>query len=70
MVDAGDLDFRAAHALGDDVRRFRDDQFARAGDTAGRAEFRVFREQIFHTVEDEQRHALGGGRIMFGDVST
>ncbi len=35
---------------------------------AGRAEFRIFRQQILNTVEDVQGDALCGGRIMLGDV--
>jgi hypothetical protein len=68
VVDARDLDFRAAHAVGDDVGRFGYHEFARAGDAAGRAEFRIFREQVLDAVEDVQGDALCGGRIMFGDV--
>ena len=68
MVDADDLDFCAAYAVGSDVGRFGNDQFARAGDAARRAEFRVFRQQIFDAIEDVQGDALGGGRVMLGDV--
>jgi len=42
VVDAGDLNSRAAHAVGDDVGRFWYHQLARAGDAAGRAELRIF----------------------------
>ena len=68
MVDARDLNSRAAHAVGDDVGRLGNDEFAGAGDAAGRAELRIFREQVLNTVEDVQGDALCGGRIMFGNV--
>jgi len=68
VVDARDLNSRAAHAVGDDVGRFGYHEFARTGDAARRAELRIFRQQIFNAVEDVQGDALCGGRIMFGDV--
>jgi hypothetical protein len=52
----------------DDVGCFAYDEFARAGDAAGRAELRIFRQQVLNTVEDMQGDALCGGRIIFGDV--
>jgi hypothetical protein len=69
VVDARNLDFRVAHAVGNNVGRFRYYQFARAGDAAGCAEFRIFRQQAFDAIEDVQGDALRGGRIMFGNVS-
>ena len=69
VVDAGNLDFRVAHAVGNNVGRFGYHQFARAGDAAGGAEFRIFRQQVFDAIEDVQGDALCGGRIMFIDVS-
>ena len=52
MVDAGDFDARATHAVGDNVGRFGLDQFPRAGDPAGGPELRVFGEELFDAVED------------------
>jgi len=52
VVDAGNLDFRVAHAAGNNVGRFGYHQFARAGDAAGCAEFRIFRQQVFDAIED------------------
>ena len=69
VVDARNLDFRVAHAVGNNVGRFGYHQFARAGDAAGCAEFRIFRQQVFDAIEDVQGDALCGGRIMFIDVS-
>jgi hypothetical protein len=37
---------------GDDVGRFRDDEFARSGDAARRPELRVFGEEMFDAVQD------------------
>jgi hypothetical protein len=54
-----------AHAVGNNVGRFGYHQFARAGDAAGCAEFRIFRKQIFDAIEDVQGDALCGGRVMF-----
>jgi hypothetical protein len=68
VVDARDFDFRVAHSVGNDVGRLGYHEFAGAGDAAGRAELRIFRQQIFDAVEDVQGDALSGGRIMFGDV--
>jgi len=59
-----------AHAVRNDVGRFWYHELACAGDAAECAEFRIFREQVFDTVEDVQRDALCSGRIMFGDVRT
>jgi hypothetical protein len=64
VVHAGDFDACAAHAVGDDIRRFGDDPLVRAGDAAGRAELRVLCEEL----EDVQGDALGSCRIMLGDV--
>ena len=69
MVDARNLDFRVTHAVGNNVGRFGYHQFARAGDAAGCAEFRIFRQQVFDAIEDVQGDALCGGRVMFIDVS-
>jgi hypothetical protein len=63
-----DLNSRAAYAVGDDVGRLGNDEFADAGDAARRAEFGVLRKQVLEAVEDVQRDALCGGRIMFGNV--
>src|SRR5450759_4781681 len=52
VVDARNLDFRVAHAVGNNVGRFWYHQFARAGDAAGGAEFRIFRQQVFDAIED------------------
>ena len=68
MVDARNLDFRVTHAVGNNVGRFGYHQFARAGDAAGCAEFRIFRQQVFDAIEDVQGDALCGGRVMFIDV--
>jgi hypothetical protein len=68
VPSARNLNSRAAHAVGDDVRRFRYYEFARSGDAAGRAEFRVFRQQVLNAVEDMQGNPFCGGRIMFGNV--
>jgi hypothetical protein len=51
-----------AHAVGNNVGRFGYHQFARAGDAAGGAEFRIIRQEVFDTVEDVQGDALCGGR--------
>ena len=69
MVDAGDFDARATHAVGDNVGLFGDDQFPRAGDPAGGAELRVFGEELFDAVGDVEGDALGGCRVVLGDVS-
>jgi len=68
VVNARDFDFRAAHAVGNDVGRFGYHEFARTGDAAGCAEFRIFRQQVLDAVEDVQGDALCGGRVMLGDV--
>ena len=68
VVHARDFDFCPAHAVGDDVGRFGYHEFARTGDAAGCAEFRVFRQQVLDAVEDVQGDARCGGRIMVGDV--
>ena len=67
VVDAGDFDARATHAVGDNVGRFGDDQFPRAGDPAGGPELRVFGEELFDAVEDVEGD--GGCRVVLGDVS-
>jgi hypothetical protein len=69
VVDARNLDFRVAHAVGNNVGRFGYHQFTRAGDAAGCAEFRIFHQQVFDAIEDVQGDALCGGRVMFGYVS-
>ena len=66
VVDAGDFDARATHAVGDNVGRFGDDQFPRAGDPAGGPELRVFGEELFDAVEDVEGDALGGCRVVLG----
>src|SRR5450756_2541698 len=58
VVDARNLDFRVAHAVGNNVGRFWYHQFARAGDAAGCAEFRIFRKQVFDAIEDVQGDCL------------
>ena len=68
VVDARNLDFRAAYAVGDGIGRFGNDEFARSGDAARRAKLRIVRQQVLNTVEDMQGDALCGGRIMFGNV--
>ena len=68
MIDRRDFDFCAAHAVGNDVGRFRYDEFTRAGDETGSAEFRIFRQQVFDTVEDVKGDAFGRGGILLGDV--
>ena len=65
----GQSRFSSGHAVGNNVGRFWYHQFARAGDAAGCAEFRIFRQQVFDAIEDVQGDALCGGRIMFIDVS-
>lgn len=62
VVDTRNLDFGRAHPVGDDVGRFGYHEFTRAGDAAGRAKFRVFREQVFYAIEDVQGDALCGGQ--------
>jgi hypothetical protein len=68
VIDARNLDFRVAHAVGNNVGRFGYHQFACAGDAAWGAEFRIFRQQVFDAIEDVQGDALRSGRIMFIDV--
>ena len=68
VVDARDFNSRAAHAVRDDVGRFGYHEFARTGDAAGCAEFRIFQQQVLDAVEDVQGDALCGGRILLGDV--
>ena len=68
MVDACNLDLCTAHAVGDDVGSFRYHELAGAGDAARRAELWIFRQQILDAIENVQRDALCGGRIMFGDM--
>ena len=70
MVHASDLDCCLADAVGDNVGRFRDYEFARSGDAAGIAELRVLGEEMFDAVQDVERDAVCGGRVMFGDVCT
>src|ERR1700720_3407269 len=40
---------RICNVQGDDVGRLGNDEFAGAGDAAGRAELRIFREQVLNT---------------------
>jgi hypothetical protein len=68
VVHAGDFDRRPANSIGDDVGRLRDYEFARSGDAARRAELRILGEEMFDAIQDVQRDALCGGRVMFGDV--
>ena len=68
VVDAGDFDARATQAVGDNVGRFGDDQFPRAGDPAGGPELRVFGGEPFDAVGDVEGDALGGSRVVLGDV--
>jgi hypothetical protein len=75
VVDAGDFDARATHAVGDNVGRFGDDQFPGAGDPAGGPELRVFGEEPFDAVGDVEGDAVGdvegdapgGSRVVLGD---
>jgi hypothetical protein len=59
----------ASGGRGDRRARFAgDDEFARAGHAAGVAELRIPRQQFFNTMDDVYGYALGGGRIIHGDV--
>ena len=69
VIDAGDFNSGAAHAIRNDVGRFWYHQLARARNAACRTELWVFRKQAFDTVENVQCDTFRGGRIMFGDVS-
>jgi hypothetical protein len=68
VVHAGDFDGRPANSIGDDVGRFRDDEFARSRDASGIAELRVFGEEIFDAIQNVESDALCSGRVMFDDV--
>ena len=68
MVHAGDFDCRPADAVGDDVGRFRDYEFARARHAPRRPELGVLREQMLHAIEDVERDALRGSRIILRDM--
>src|SRR6202051_4578400 len=54
VVDAGNFDPGAAHAIRNDIGGFRYDQLARAGNAGRCAEVGVFREETFETVENTQ----------------
>jgi hypothetical protein len=68
VVHAGDFDCPSANAVGDDVGRFRDDEFARSGDATRCSEPRIFREEIFDAIQNVESDAPCGGRVMLGDV--
>jgi hypothetical protein len=68
VVHAHDLDRCAAHAIGDDVRRFGYDEFARSRHASCVAELGILRKQMLYAVENVQGDALCGGWIMLGDV--
>ena len=68
MVDAGNLDTRAAHAIRNDVGRFRYHQLAGAGNAARRPELGVFRQQFFDAVENVQGDPFCGGGVVFGNL--
>ena len=46
---------------GDDVGRFGYHEFARTGDAAGRAELRIFQQQVLDAVEDVQSDEIVDG---------
>jgi hypothetical protein len=68
VVDTQDLQHRFADAVGNDERHFRHDEFAGAGDAAGMAEFWIYRETVFHRLDEGDGDAAGSIRIILGDV--
>lgn len=67
MVDAQDLDITFVDSIGNDVRRSRDHQFTRPGNSAWAADVWMFRQQHFNAVDDPQDHAIGGNWLVLGD---
>jgi hypothetical protein len=68
VIHAGYFDCRPANSIGDDVGRFRDNQFARSGDAARGPELRVLREEIFDAIQNVESNALCSGWVMFTDM--
>ena len=63
MVYACNFDRSATHAIGDDIRRAGDDEFARAGNTSWSPKFRILRKEVLYAAEDVHGDALCGGWI-------
>jgi hypothetical protein len=66
VVHACDFDCCAAHAIGDDIGRPRDHEFARTRHAAGAADFRIFGEQMLRGMEYVQR-VFGNSKFAFQD---
>src|ERR1700692_2622910 len=70
MIDAQNLYDLALHAIGDDVRRPWNDEFAGAGDAARPPHMRVAREQMFHVAQDAQYNPASASGAFLGDVGS
>jgi hypothetical protein len=57
VVHAQDFQHVIANPIGDDERRFWNDELTRSGDAAGVAELRIFRKEMLDAIEDVERDA-------------
>jgi hypothetical protein len=70
VIDAQDFQRIAADPIGDNKRRLRDNEFARSRDPSGMTKVRILRMKMLNAIEDVERDAFGGGRIIRRNVDT
>jgi len=68
VIDAQNLQRRAADSIGDNEGRFRNDEFACSGDAAGVAEPRIWRQQLFDAMQNVQGDAYCRRRIVYRNL--
>ena len=68
VVDAGNFDPGAAHAIRNNVGSFRYHQLARAGNAARRAKLGMFGEETLDAVENVQSDPFCSGGVVLGDM--
>lgn len=68
VEDAQDFEGVGADSIGDDVGSVGDDEFARAGDSAGAADGGIFSEES-DSAKNSLDNTVCGGGVVFGDVA-
>jgi hypothetical protein len=70
VIDAQDFQHVVANSVGNDKRRFGNDELPRPGNTAGRPKLRIFPKEMLDAIEDVKCDAFGWGGIIRGDMGT
>jgi hypothetical protein len=68
VIDAQDFQRVVANPIGDDGRRFRNDELPRSINTAGMTELRIFREKMLDAMKDVGRDAFGGDWVILSNI--